>query len=623
MDNELIQQWVDKLAGLPVYTENEISKWASTVPIIPVNELSLGVIALYDDIALDNAIVNILSGREKEKEVATIASVMQKNYSSKTMKRKETSKNFDLPMDSSVVDITTSAMTPPPIDWVDISLLNPIASSSDFIHYLDLNDYLHCEHKEDDGKVYIKSLDSIPVSHKISEAIALFNRTQKKRDFDISKYRIEDANDLALNPTLQSLGFKVFDYSSMQWLLSNGKLDYIISKPELSKDMIEVETMEGDILYFDTIDKLVEKIVADSNSLSVSVNFSIPISEISKKYEVDPKIINEIFEDIKGNLENCTNDNWREYMENRMMKEYQIPVSSAGLLSQEVISIIQGNKEMQNEKEEEINFRPEDTTEIEEEEQYEIQLPIKLGRKRIGFSYINFKDMWSPEVKTKWTPPAGLFTKSAEEIVKVLKEQSEDEATAMRRLNFYINRAGKNLSEERRDELEKAKELLKGMNFSSDDKVWIRWRELKDMYDESKDEKEKKELDEEAIKLTGIGLYDPMGDWNGMNFNKLSDLAIDIAEKAREAGVPNSLAANIENGSAFTSTKLDDTSEEGIKDWLNRYMEKEGINEVARKEILDYYNPVSNFSDLKYPTRTRKQYDLENPRFSYSSYYWR
>jgi hypothetical protein len=74
------------------------------------------------------------------------------------------------------------------------------------------------------------------------------------------------------------------------------------------------------------------------------------------------------------------------------------------------------------------------------------------------------KRRWSAAVKTTSTyPPEGLFTKSAATIARSLasKEVSpKGPGSGMRMLNFYINRAGHNLSAERRRELQKAKELL-------------------------------------------------------------------------------------------------------------------------------------------------------------------
>lgn len=70
---------------------------------------------------------------------------------------------------------------------------------------------------------------------------------------------------------------------------------------------------------------------------------------------------------------------------------------------------------------------------------------------------------WSHEVDTKWHPPAGFFEQPAEAIAKGLKAASDSHRQAMDRLNFYINRAGSNLTGERLAALEKAKQLLDDM----------------------------------------------------------------------------------------------------------------------------------------------------------------
>ena len=71
---------------------------------------------------------------------------------------------------------------------------------------------------------------------------------------------------------------------------------------------------------------------------------------------------------------------------------------------------------------------------------------------------------WSAKVDTDSThPEEGLFNQSASAIAKALaskKVSPKGPASGMRMLNFYINRAGKNLSESRHAELEKAKTLL-------------------------------------------------------------------------------------------------------------------------------------------------------------------
>jgi topoisomerase IA-like protein len=72
--------------------------------------------------------------------------------------------------------------------------------------------------------------------------------------------------------------------------------------------------------------------------------------------------------------------------------------------------------------------------------------------------------MWIAEVNTESThPEEGLFTEDAETIAKHLaskKVSPKGPASGMRMLNYYINRGGKNLSQERRVELEKAKGIL-------------------------------------------------------------------------------------------------------------------------------------------------------------------
>jgi len=68
---------------------------------------------------------------------------------------------------------------------------------------------------------------------------------------------------------------------------------------------------------------------------------------------------------------------------------------------------------------------------------------------------------WSGEVTTKWHPPEGLFTKDAKTIAQALYRASRDLRQAMSRLNFYVNRAGKNLSPERKKTFEQVKELLR------------------------------------------------------------------------------------------------------------------------------------------------------------------
>lgn len=71
---------------------------------------------------------------------------------------------------------------------------------------------------------------------------------------------------------------------------------------------------------------------------------------------------------------------------------------------------------------------------------------------------------WSAGVTTTSTrPPEGLFTESAAVIARTLaskKVSPKGPVSGLRMLTFYINRAGKELTESRRKELEKAKTLL-------------------------------------------------------------------------------------------------------------------------------------------------------------------
>lgn len=82
------------------------------------------------------------------------------------------------------------------------------------------------------------------------------------------------------------------------------------------------------------------------------------------------------------------------------------------------------------------------------------------------------KKKWSkkPTKDAKWHPPEGLFDESADEIAKTLKKESKDYKQASARLNFYINRAGKNLSEKDKKRLNSAKKKLKAL-YEDDKKV--------------------------------------------------------------------------------------------------------------------------------------------------------
>lgn len=73
----------------------------------------------------------------------------------------------------------------------------------------------------------------------------------------------------------------------------------------------------------------------------------------------------------------------------------------------------------------------------------------------------NENPMWSEEVTEheKYHPPEGTFTKNASEVVRILLDGANGNVTqALRRLLFYMNRAGSKLSNA--EELEKAKTKL-------------------------------------------------------------------------------------------------------------------------------------------------------------------
>src|SRR5262245_32606494 len=71
---------------------------------------------------------------------------------------------------------------------------------------------------------------------------------------------------------------------------------------------------------------------------------------------------------------------------------------------------------------------------------------------------------WSSKVKTVSTfPPKDLYTKEAKTIARVMatkKVSPKGLGSAIRMVQFYINRAGKNLPAARKRTLEKSKELL-------------------------------------------------------------------------------------------------------------------------------------------------------------------
>jgi tRNA(adenine34) deaminase len=74
------------------------------------------------------------------------------------------------------------------------------------------------------------------------------------------------------------------------------------------------------------------------------------------------------------------------------------------------------------------------------------------------------KNRWVRKVKTVSTyPPEGIFTKDAETIAATMAREEispKGIGSAIRMVQYFINRGGKGLSTERKQELEKAKKLL-------------------------------------------------------------------------------------------------------------------------------------------------------------------
>ena len=66
---------------------------------------------------------------------------------------------------------------------------------------------------------------------------------------------------------------------------------------------------------------------------------------------------------------------------------------------------------------------------------------------------------WLENVETNWSPEEGLFSKDDPNyIADYLLKHSKDRTQAMRRLVFYMNRAGENLTN--KTVLNKVKKLL-------------------------------------------------------------------------------------------------------------------------------------------------------------------
>jgi len=71
---------------------------------------------------------------------------------------------------------------------------------------------------------------------------------------------------------------------------------------------------------------------------------------------------------------------------------------------------------------------------------------------------------WAQEVKTVSTfPPPGTFTRPGEEVARIMARKEVSPlglGSAIRMVQMFINRSGRNLTAERRRELEEAKKIL-------------------------------------------------------------------------------------------------------------------------------------------------------------------
>lgn len=79
---------------------------------------------------------------------------------------------------------------------------------------------------------------------------------------------------------------------------------------------------------------------------------------------------------------------------------------------------------------------------------------------------------WIKKVNTISTfPPSGIFTKSSAEIARTMARSDVSPkgiGSAIRMIQYFINRAGKNLPESRRRVLERAKKLLQKQTKAAD-----------------------------------------------------------------------------------------------------------------------------------------------------------
>ena len=93
----------------------------------------------------------------------------------------------------------------------------------------------------------------------------------------------------------------------------------------------------------------------------------------------------------------------------------------------------------------------------------EIANEVELHNPMIALAIDKISDsitskQWSKKIKPKIKVQEDIFTEGADKIVTYLLGKGGGKAKAMQRLNFYMNRAGKNLTNV--VNLEKAKKML-------------------------------------------------------------------------------------------------------------------------------------------------------------------
>jgi hypothetical protein len=78
-------------------------------------------------------------------------------------------------------------------------------------------------------------------------------------------------------------------------------------------------------------------------------------------------------------------------------------------------------------------------------------------------SLCKFKNYSLSEIKTKWSPPEGLFKNGSSLNIarEVWNSHDKDLKRSLSCINFYINRAGDNLDQDRLEVLEKAKDRIR------------------------------------------------------------------------------------------------------------------------------------------------------------------